>query len=376
MMKGEYMIQQRAKRVIISGGGTGGHIFPAISIANALTIAAPGIEILFVGAIGRMEMEKVPAAGYSIVGLPVSGLHRKKVWKNFMVVFRLIKSVLMARTILKGFNPDVVVGVGGYASGPVLWAAGRRKIPMLIQEQNSFAGVTNRLLAKKASSICVAYSGMERYFPAKKIIITGNPVRNTYENLHLLREEAFKYFGIEKPKTVILVLGGSLGAGSVNRTIEKSPEQLRSDDTLWLWQSGKHYYQNASSMAGNLGLTNIKVLSFIERMDFAYAAADIIVSRAGAGTISELCLVGKPVILVPSPNVAEDHQTKNAMALVKNEAAIMVDDKVVSEKLPDYVEKLANDKAKREKLSENIRKMALPGSDRIIAEEVLKLAGI
>ncbi len=245
-------------------------------------------------------------------------------------MIKLIRSVLTARKIIDEFRPDVVVGVGGYASGPVLWVAGRKKIPLLIQEQNSFAGVTNRLLAKKANTICVAYSGMEKYFPAEKIILTGNPVRNTYNNLHSLREEAYKYFGIAPGPTVALILGGSLGAGSINRTVEVSSETLRNNDMVWIWQSGKHYYERVSATVAERNLENVKVLSFIERMDLAYAAADIIVSRSGAGTISELCLVGKPVILVPSPNVAEDHQTKNAMALVEKDAAIMLKDNEVA----------------------------------------------
>lgn len=369
------MKEQRHKRVIISGGGTGGHIFPAISIANALRVASPDIEILFVGALGRMEMEKVPAAGYKIIGLPVAGLKRKRIWENFQVVVRLLKSVIMARRIIREFNPDAVVGVGGYASGPVLWVAGSKKIPVLIQEQNSFAGVTNRLLAKKASSICVAYSGMEKYFPAEKILLTGNPVRSTYRNLHTLRDEAYTYFGIVNGPTVVLVLGGSLGAGSINKTIEVSSEALRNDNIVWIWQSGKNYHTRVSEVVTGRNLTNIRVCSFIERMDLAYAAADIIVSRSGAGTISELCLVGKPVILVPSPNVAEDHQTKNAMALAENGAAMMLKDSDVARMLPEYVEELAKDNERRSALSTNIKKLALPDSDKIIAEQILKLAG-
>ena len=369
------MKEQRHKRVIISGGGTGGHIFPAISIANALRVASPGIEILFVGALGRMEMDKVPAAGYKIIGLPVAGLKRKRVWENYQVMVRLLKSVIMARRIIREFKPDVVVGVGGYASGPVLWVAGTKKIPVLIQEQNSFAGVTNRLLAKKASSICVAYSGMEKYFPKEKIILTGNPVRSTFSNLNTLIEEAYTYFGIAKGPTVVLVLGGSLGAGSINKTVEVSSEALHNNEIVWIWQSGKNYYDRVSEVVSERNLSNIRVKSFIERMDLAYAAADIIVSRSGAGTISELCLVGKPVILVPSPNVAEDHQTKNAMALTDKGAALMLKDSVVAQMLPGYVEELAKDNERRNVLSANIRKLALPDSDKIIAEQILKLAG-
>jgi UDP-N-acetylglucosamine--N-acetylmuramyl-(pentapeptide) pyrophosphoryl-undecaprenol N-acetylglucosamine transferase len=374
-MRKEFMKQQKHKKVIISGGGTGGHVFPAISIANALRRAAPGTEILFVGATGKMEMEKVPAAGYAIIGLDVKGLKRKRIMENFPVMISLIKSVLKARKIIRDFKPDVVVGVGGYASGPVLWAAGRRGIPMLIQEQNSFAGVTNKLLAKNASRICVAYTGMERYFPAGKILLTGNPVRSNYDNLESLCDEAYSYFDIPRTEMVVLVLGGSLGAGTLNKTVEVSTSALRNTDITWIWQSGKNYLEKVKVVVERENLTNVKVRSFIDRMDLAYAAADIVVSRAGAGTISELCLVGKPVILVPSPNVAEDHQTKNAMSLVANNAAIMLPDNEVAAMLPKVVETLAMDTERRKTLSENIRKLALPGSDRIIAEEILKLAG-
>ena len=368
------MNQARHRRVIISGGGTGGHIFPAISIANALKAVDRGTEILFVGALGRMEMERVPAAGYKIVGLPVAGLKRTRIWQNLAVIAKLIRSLFMARSVIKEFNPDVVVGVGGYASGPVLWIAGRMGIPLLIQEQNSFAGVTNKLLAGRASKICVAYNGMERYFPASKIMITGNPVRSSYNNLESLRAEALASLGIEGDGTVVLVLGGSLGAGTVNRTVEVSANALRNRDITWIWQSGKNYYEKVAAAVAAEGLTNVKVFSFIDRMDLAYAAADIIVSRAGAGTISELCLVGKPVILVPSPNVAEDHQTRNALALVENDAAQLLRDNEVATMLPHEVEKLAGDLARRKTLSENIVKMALPDSDRIIADEIMKLA--
>jgi UDP-N-acetylglucosamine--N-acetylmuramyl-(pentapeptide) pyrophosphoryl-undecaprenol N-acetylglucosamine transferase len=365
---------ERHRRVIISGGGTGGHIFPAISIANALRSADPGIEILFVGALGRMEMELVPASGYRIVGLPVAGLKRKRIWENIGVLLKLMKSISQARRIIREFDPDAVVGVGGYASGPVMWVAGRMKLPLLIQEQNSFAGLTNRLLAGRASRICVAYEGMERYFPKEKIILTGNPVRSHYRGLEKLRAEAFAYFGIEAGSRVILVLGGSQGAGAINRTVFVSAARVRSSGLIWIWQSGRHYYENVKEQAEREGLDNVKVFSFIDRMDLAYSAADIIVSRSGAGTISELSLVGKPVILIPSPNVAEDHQTRNAVALVKRGAALMVSDDEAALVLPDEVMKLSGNKAGMDSMAENIGKMALPGAAAEIAEEVLKLA--
>jgi UDP-N-acetylglucosamine--N-acetylmuramyl-(pentapeptide) pyrophosphoryl-undecaprenol N-acetylglucosamine transferase len=310
MKEKRYMNLQRHKRVIISGGGTGGHVFPAISIANALRKIDKDIEILFVGAEGKMEMEKVPAAGYKIVGLPVAGISRKSVLKNFSVLIRLFKSLRLAKKTIKEFKPDVAVGVGGYASGPVLKQAGRMSIPILIQEQNSYAGVTNRLLAKKASAICVAYDGMDKYFPAEKIIKTGNPVRHNFDDPGRLKEESFGFFGLSNQLPVILVLGGSLGAGTINKCLSDNIEALRNSDCQWLWQTGKYYYDDVIKLVPGKVAGKISVHAFIDRMDLAFAAAGIIISRAGAGTISELCLVGKPVILVPSPNVAEDHQTK------------------------------------------------------------------
>lgn len=366
---------QKHKRVIISGGGTGGHIFPAISIANALRKIDPGIEILFVGAEGRMEMEKIPAAGYRIIGLPVTGIQRSFTLKNVKVFFKLLKSLRLAKKVLKDFRPDVVVGVGGYASGPVLRKAGRLGIPTLIQEQNSYAGVTNKLLAKKASVICVAYDGMEKYFPAEKIIKTGNPVRQNFDNLKKLEEEALGFFNLKKEFPVVLVLGGSLGAGSINNALSENINTLRDSDSQWLWQTGKHYFENVKALVSLMFSENISVHGFINRMDYAYAAADIIVSRAGAGTISELCLVGKPVILIPSPNVAEDHQTKNAKALSEKGAAILITDEQAVKSLVSESIKLISDKKRRDILSENIRKMADRDADIRIAEEVLKLAG-
>lgn len=374
MKEKRFMNKQKHRKIIISGGGTGGHIFPAISIANALKTLDQDIEILFVGAEGRMEMEKIPAAGYKIVGLPVAGLYRSLTIKNLKVLLKLIKSLGLARKVIREFNPDVVVGVGGYASGPVLRQAGKMKIPTLIQEQNSYAGVTNKLLAKKAATICVAYEGMDRYFPAEKIILTGNPVRQSYENLGALREEAFSFFGLKKEFPVVLVLGGSLGAGSINNSLSSNISKLRDSECQWLWQTGKYYYENVNALVSVSFSSNISVHDFINRMDYAYAAADIIVTRAGAGTISELCLVGKPVILVPSPNVAEDHQTKNAKALSEKNAAVLIPDSEASA-IVDEAVRLTGDIKKRKTLAENIKKMAIKDSDVRIATEVLKLAG-
>lgn len=368
------MVQHRDKRVIISGGGTGGHIFPAISVANALRRIEPGIDILFVGAEGRMEMEKVPASGYRIIGLPVSGFYRKICLRNIGVLFRLFRSLTLASAIIRDFHPDVVVGVGGYASGPVLRKAGKMGIPTLIQEQNSYAGITNRLLAKKASVICVAWDGMEKYFPAHKIIKTGNPVRHNYEDMDNLKDEALEFFGLRKGKQVVLVLGGSLGAATINKSIKTSLEKIYGSGLQLLWQTGQYYYDDIKTFIPSGYTEIIKVHGFINRMDYAFAAADVIISRAGAGTISELCLVGKPVILVPSPNVAENHQTRNAEALSERNAAILVGNGEAVTTLVDKVIKLAYDPVQKSLLSGNIRKMADRDADIKIAEEILKLA--
>jgi UDP-N-acetylglucosamine--N-acetylmuramyl-(pentapeptide) pyrophosphoryl-undecaprenol N-acetylglucosamine transferase len=368
------MSLQKHKRIIISGGGTGGHIFPAISIANALRKIHPETEILFVGAEGRMEMEKIPAAGYKIIGLPVAGLRRSISFQNFTVLIKLFKSLNKARKVIREFAPDVVVGVGGYASGPVLRQAGRMGIPTLIQEQNSYAGITNKLLAKRASRICVAYDGMEKYFPREKLIRTGNPVRQNFDNLDSLQDEALSYFNLKKEFPVVLVLGGSLGAGSINNCLSENINILRESDCQWLWQTGKYYFENVKSLVSKSFSGNISVHGFINRMDYAYAAADIIISRAGAGTISELCLVGKPAILIPSPNVAEDHQTKNAEALSRRDAAMLISDSKAVKTLVDEAVKLISDKERRNKFSENILKMADRDADIRIAEEVFKLA--
>jgi len=367
------MSRQKHKRVIISGGGTGGHIFPAISIANALRKMDPETDILFVGAEGRMEMDNIPAAGYDIAGLPVAGFNRKKLLKNFPVLIKLFKSLKLAKRILRDFNPDVVIGVGGYASGPVLRQAGKLGIPVLIQEQNSYAGITNKLLAKKASVICVAYDGMEKYFPPGKIIKTGNPVRQNFDNIGDLKNEALTFFRLTDKSPVILVLGGSQGAGSINRSLSGNIQKVIDSDCQWIWQTGKYYYEDVNALVSVVSAGNISVQGFINRMDYAFAAADIIVSRAGAGTISELCLVGKPVILVPSPNVAEDHQTKNALSLVNKNAAVLVPDNQAVEKLVTEALSLVSDLEKRKTLSAGIVLLAERDSDIRIAKEIMKL---
>ncbi|MCF8370028.1 MAG: undecaprenyldiphospho-muramoylpentapeptide beta-N-acetylglucosaminyltransferase [Bacteroidales bacterium] len=368
------MSKQHNIRVIISGGGTGGHIFPAISIANALKEIDPAIEILFVGASDRMEMERVPAAGYKIIGLPISGFQRRLTLKNLSFFVKLFRSLRKASTIIKDFNPHVAVGVGGYASGALLYVAANRKVPALIQEQNSYPGITNKLLKNKAEKICVAYSGMERFFPQEKIILTGNPVRQDILQIAGKKEEALEYFGLNKDKKVLLILGGSLGARTINQSLMKDLAGLSSEDIEVVWQTGKFYIEEVKAALENIPAANVHAMDFISRMDLAYACADVIISRAGAGTISELCLVGKACILVPSPNVAEDHQTKNAMALADQDAAILVRDKDAGAEMIEEALKLINDQTKQKELSENIEKMALKDSAKIIANEVLKLA--
>ncbi len=357
-------------KILISGGGTGGHIFPAISIADEIKRQQPDADILFVGAEGRMEMERVPAAGYQIIGLPVIGLKRKISFQLIAFFIKLRKSIRKARQVISSFKPDVAVGVGGYASGPVLRTAGKQGIPYIIQEQNSYAGITNRLLAKKAKAICVAYKKMENYFPAEKIVITGNPTRKDIKNIEGKKEEAFRYFDIHPGKKVVLVLGGSLGAGTINNTLEHEIERLKKTDVHFIWQTGKHYFENLQSLKDK----NITITAFIDRMDLAFAAATIIISRAGAGTISELCIAGKPCILVPSPNVAEDHQTKNAISLVEENAAIMVKDNEAGEKLVPALLQLLEDEKKRNDLSTRIKKMAIPDSSERIVNVLLEIA--
>ncbi|MDR0558950.1 MAG: undecaprenyldiphospho-muramoylpentapeptide beta-N-acetylglucosaminyltransferase [Prevotellaceae bacterium] len=360
------------KRIIISGGGTGGHIFPAVSIANSLKKRISDIEILFVGAEGMMEMEKVPAAGYNIIGLPVAGLHRTRPFKNLSLPLKLFRSLNLASDILKKFKPDAVVGVGGYASAPMLWQAQKMKIPTLIQEQNSYAGLTNRILSKKAKTICVAYPDMERFFRKEKICFTGNPVRRDLFNVNEIRENAMKRFGFDAAKPVVLVLGGSLGARTLNESIAENLYKFTEKNIQLVWQTGKSGYQKALQTV-ETGSKNVKVFDFIYDMNFAFAAADIIVSRAGAGTISELCIVGKPVILVPSPNVSEDHQTKNAMALVKKEAALTIADEKARKELTVKIIELINEPAAREKLGKNISQLAMPDAAENIVNKILAL---
>ncbi|MGL4851321.1 MAG: undecaprenyldiphospho-muramoylpentapeptide beta-N-acetylglucosaminyltransferase [Phocaeicola sp.] len=362
-------------RIIISGGGTGGHIFPAIAIANAIKEEHPNAQILFVGAEGRMEMQRVPAAGYEIKGLPVVGFNRKNLLKNIGVLYKLAKSQWIARKLIKEFKPHVAVGVGGYASGPTLKMAGMMNIPTLIQEQNSYAGVTNKLLAKKANTICVAYEGMERFFDKKKIVLTGNPIRQSLLSQKMTKEEALKSWGLNPTKKTILLLGGSLGARTLNQSVMNHLEKIKAADIQLIWQTGKFYIEEVRELiAMNSPLPMIYATDFINDMNTAYQAADLVVSRAGAGSISEFSILKKPVILVPSPNVAEDHQTQNAMALVRKGAALHIKD---SEALTGLVEKAietVKDTLVLEKLSNQIAKLAHPNSAYTIAREVIQLA--
>ena len=365
---------QKELRVIISGGGTGGHIFPAVSIANAIKAQRPDAKILFVGAIGRMEMQRVPAAGYEIKGLPICGFDRKNLLKNIKVLYKIWKSQRMAKQIIRAFRPQVAVGVGGYASGPTLNKAAAMGIPCLIQEQNSYAGVTNKLLAKKAEKICVAYEGMERFFPAEKLILTGNPVRQALLDTTISREDAIKAQGLDPAKKTILLVGGSLGARTINESVLQHLDLVRSSDVQFIWQTGKYYSAEIAKRLQGMEIPNLKVTDFIIDMGAAYKSADLVISRAGASSISEFCLIGKPVILVPSPNVAEDHQTKNALALSTKDAAIYVKDSEAPSTLLELAVKTVNDEAKLKSLSENILKLALPDSAKIIANEVIRLA--
>ena len=363
------------KHYLVSGGGTGGHIFPALSIANEIRRRYPEAEILFVGAEGRMEMERVPAAGDEIKGLPVCGFDRKHLLRNVKVLFKLWKSIRLAKKILKDFKPDIAIGVGGYASGPMLKAAQKKGIPTLLQEQNSYAGVTNKLLAKNAKCICVAYEGMERFFPEDKIVLTGNPVRRNLLECNATQEEARKAMGIDPEKATILIIGGSLGARTVNESIIGGLEKLgaAADDVQVVWQTGKFYDQQCKEALAKSGVKNVIQMPFISNMDMAYRAADLVISRAGASSISELQLLGKPSILVPSPNVAEDHQTKNALALATRDAAIMVTDAEAPEKLVDAMLATVNDEDKLHSLSANVLRMALLNSAERIVDEVEKI---
>lgn len=364
----------KALRVIISGGGTGGHIFPALSIANRLKEINPDTEILFVGAEGRMEMEKVPAAGYRIIGLPVAGLQRKLTLSNLGLPFKIIKSLGMAGKILDEFRPDIAVGVGGYASAPLLWCASRKKIPTLIQEQNGFAGLTNKILGKRVGKICVAYEGMEKFFPAGKIVMTGNPIRSEIiPATQAMKEEAVRYYGLDPEKKHIFIVGGSLGSRTLNESVKKWIKDgcQGGEDVEVLWQCGKYYKESVDKFAAEAGdkMRFIHYSDFIRRMDLAYAMADVVISRSGASSVSELCAAGKAVIFVPSPNVAEDHQTHNAMALVKKDAAMIVTDAEAPEKLMKTACGLLEDGAKRKMMEKNISALARrDAADRIVSE--------
>ena len=362
-------------RIIISGGGTGGHIFPAVSIANAIKELRPDTDILFVGAEGRMEMHRVPAAGYPIKGLPVAGFDRKNLLKNIPVLIKLFKSQRLARKIVKDFGPHAAVGVGGYASGPTLKVAGGMGIPTLLQEQNSYAGVTNKLLAKDAKKICVAYEGMERFFDKDKIILTGNPVRQGLRNHQTTREEAIESFGLDPNKRTVLILGGSLGARTINQCLMNHLDKVKASGVQFIWQTGKIYIDEARAAVVQAGeLPMLHVTDFISDMATAYSAADLVISRAGAGSISEFCLLQKPVILVPSPNVSEDHQTKNALALVNKNAALYVKDAEANDQLLDKAIDAVNQPELLKNLSKNIAELAFTDSANVIAKEVIKLA--
>lgn len=373
-------MKYRKIRAIISGGGTGGHIFPALSIANKLKELNPETEILFVGADGRMEMERVPAAGYKIVGLPVAGLQRKLTLSNFALPFKVIKSVRMAKKVIREFKPDIAIGVGGYASAPLLWAAGRLGVPTLIQEQNGFAGLTNKILGKKAKCICVAYEGMERFFPADRIVMSGNPIRKEIvPATEQMKKEAFEFYGLNPDKKHLLIVGGSLGSGTLNNAMKKwiSEGCPGGEDIEIIWQCGKYYKPSVDAFMEEArktaGLTGIQHSDFIKRMDLAYAAADVIISRSGASSISEMCAAHKAAIFVPSPNVTEDHQTHNAMALVRKDAGMIVKDAEASEKLMKTACELLADPEKIALIEKNVAKLALADAAMTIAEEVYKI---
>lgn len=362
------------KRAIISGGGTGGHIFPAIAIANEIKARNPEAEILFIGAQGKMEMERVPKAGYKIIGLDIRGFQRKKILPNLLLPYRILNSLIKARKIIKDFQPNVVVGVGGYASGPTLQMANLLKVPTIIQEQNSFAGKTNLLLSKKAKSICVAYEGMDQFFPAHKIVLTGNPVRKEIVAIRKEQKEAKKKLGFDENEPLILVLGGSLGARTINQAFQNGMPHFQRGNVQVLWQTGKFYMDELSKDPNISNTKNVHITAFIDDMNLAYEAADLIVSRAGALSVSELCIVGKPCILVPSPNVAEDHQTKNAMALVNNKAAVMVRDKDAAHELIDQTLLLLADEKQLKKLGKNILEMAKPKATEDIVDQIEKVS--
>lgn len=356
-------------KFILSGGGTGGHIYPAIAIANELKLQFPDAEFLFVGAKDKMEMQKVPQAGYEIKGLWIAGLQRKLTLQNMMFPLKLASSLLASKRIIREFKPNVVIGTGGFASGPLLQAAGSAGIPTVIQEQNSFPGITNKLLSKKANAICVAYENLERFFPREKIILTGNPVRQDLIDIDTKRNEAIAFYGLDPNKKTLLVLGGSLGARRVNQLIEKELDNFLSQGVQIIWQCGKLYFEDYKKYNQH----NVKVVDFIERMDFVYAAADVIISRAGASSVSELCIVGKPVIFIPSPNVAEDHQTKNAQAIVDAKGAILLRESELDSQFSIVFEALLKDDGKQKQLADNIKKLARPNATKVIVEEIKKL---
>lgn len=362
-------------RVIISGGGTGGHIFPALAIANSIKERYPDAAILFVGANGKMEMEKVPAAGYEIEGLDIVGIQRKKIWKNWNFPYKYLKSKIAATKVIKRFDPMIAIGVGGYASGPTLIQSGKLGIPTLLQEQNSYAGLTNKILAKKANKICVAYDNMDQFFPKGKIVMTGNPVRKDILNLEGKREEGIKHFGLDPNKRTILIIGGSLGARTINDSIAGAMQNLTDAGVQLIWQTGKIYIDEMKKKADAHGDDSIKPMAFIKRMDLAYAAADVVISRAGALSVSELCLVHKPCVLVPSPNVAEDHQTKNAKSLVDKNAALLVKDVDSQTKLVPEILSLLQNEAKMEELSTNIAALGRPNAAEDICNEVMAIIG-
>ena len=356
-------------KFILSGGGTGGHIYPAIAIANELKTQFPDAEFLFVGAQDKMEMQKVPPAGYEIKGLWIAGLQRKLTLQNLMFPLKLATSLLESRRIIKQFKPNVVIGTGGFASGPLLQAAGSAGIPTVIQEQNSFPGITNKLLSKKANAICVAYGNLEHFFPKEKIVLTGNPVRQDLIDIESKKDEAIAFYGLDPNKKTLLVLGGSLGARRVNQLIEKELQNMLSQDVQIIWQCGKLYFEDYKKY----NQQHVRVVDFIERMDFVYAAADVIISRAGASSVSELCIVGKPVIFIPSPNVAEDHQTKNAQAIVDAKGAILLKESELDSQFSIVFEALMKDDGKQKQLSANIKKLAMPNATKVIVEEIKKL---
>ena len=357
-------------KFILSGGGTGGHIYPAIAIANELKSRFPDAEFLFVGAKDKMEMQKVPQAGYKIIGLWIAGLQRRLTFDNTLFPVKLISSLLKSRTIISKFKPDVVIGTGGFASGPLLQMAGLAGVPTVIQEQNSYPGITNKLLSKKANKICVAYENLERFFPKEKMILTGNPVRHDLIDIASKREKALQHINLDPAKKTLLVLGGSLGARKINELIAKEILLFSAHNTQVIWQCGKLYYDQYKRFEEN---ENIQVHAFIDRMDLVYAAADVVISRAGASSVSELCIVGKPVIFIPSPNVAEDHQTKNAQAVVDKNGAFLIKESELDSQFSLVFESVLNDEAKQKMLSENIKKLAMPEATRQIVDEIVKL---